>query len=99
MGDGEFHAFVVVDSDICHIRICNNIVVIQNGRCSAGLKIFHPRIIQRKSNDKGSQILVLQHKNIVRGAFLQFFSSIYNIYGITGRFCKLAEAEQDSYPN
>ena len=87
------HSFIIVNSDRGNIRIGGNIVIIKNSRGVACFKILHPGIVQRKTQDKGASIIILEHKNIIGSFFLKFCCYRNHICYISCRFCHLPEAD------
>ena len=62
MGDSQFHSLIVVDFHVGGSGIYLNIIVVKNYRGVANLKVLHPRIGIGKSQNEGSEVVILQHK-------------------------------------
>ncbi len=95
MGDGKFHSFIIVHADIGNPRVGFDIVVIENSRRFAGLKIQHPRVMQGKTESKGTNIIMLQHEHVIVDGTLKLFVNRDNLHFESGRFCHLPKSGDD----
>ena len=91
----KLHTFIIVYTDGRSAGIGSDIVVVKNSRPLGGFEIPHPGITEGKAHHKGTQIVILQHKDFVGGMLLELLCHRNDIYLKAFRLCQLAESEKD----